>query len=173
MFIRVVLPLPFSPSRERISPLSRVKSMASLATTLPKRLVMCRSSMAWTGSKAISSSQAPYLSLPPNGESSLIPLLVVSPSNPLRWALMVAPVFASSISLASAWRRKLSHSATRRLPIKPASLGFDGGPRFRKGCVSHFLFLWYQNRGVGARANEKFYPFSPVNFSKKEGAVGW
>ena len=47
--------------------------------------------MAWTGSKAISSSQAPYLSLPPGGESSLIPLLVVSPSNPLRWALMGSP----------------------------------------------------------------------------------
>ena len=58
MFIRVVLPLPFSPSRERICPRSRVRSMASLATTFPNRLVMCLSSIAWTVSKAVILSSA-------------------------------------------------------------------------------------------------------------------
>ena len=33
-----------------------------------------------------SSEQAPYPSLPPEGESSLIPLLLLSMPNPLRWA---------------------------------------------------------------------------------------
>src|SRR5215475_6466517 len=40
MFIRVVLPAPFSPSRARISPGSTVRSIWSLATRLPNRLVM-------------------------------------------------------------------------------------------------------------------------------------
>ena len=54
MFMRVVLPLPFSPSRDRISPLCSSKLMSLLATTLPKRLVMCSILMAFlTGSKAV------------------------------------------------------------------------------------------------------------------------
>ena len=40
MFIRVVFPLPFSPSRERISPRRTSRSIPSLATTLPNRLVI-------------------------------------------------------------------------------------------------------------------------------------
>src|SRR5579863_2445303 len=43
-FISVVLPAPFSPSSARISPGSTVRSMWSLATRSPKRLVMPRSS---------------------------------------------------------------------------------------------------------------------------------
>jgi hypothetical protein len=37
--------------------------------------------------RATSSSQTPYRSLPVKAESSLIPLLVLSPADPLRWAL--------------------------------------------------------------------------------------
>src|SRR3954471_22612423 len=44
MLIRVDLPAPFSPSRAWISPGSTVRSMWSLATRSPKRLVMPRSS---------------------------------------------------------------------------------------------------------------------------------
>ena len=44
MFIRVVLPLPFSPSRERISPRCSSRDTLSLATTSPKVLV---SSFSW------------------------------------------------------------------------------------------------------------------------------
>ena len=40
-----------------------------------------------------SSSQAPYPSFPPQrGENSLIPLLRLSPANPLRWASPGAPI---------------------------------------------------------------------------------
>ena len=38
-----------------------------------------------------SSSQAPYRSLPPVGESSLIALLLLSPRDPLRWARAGSP----------------------------------------------------------------------------------
>src|SRR6516165_11901858 len=48
-FISVVLPAPFSPSRARISPGWMTRSMWSLATRLPKRFVMPRSS-SFTGS---------------------------------------------------------------------------------------------------------------------------
>src|SRR3990172_7103921 len=44
MFIRVVLPAPFSPSMQWIWPFFSVKSMWSLATTPGKRLVMPRAS---------------------------------------------------------------------------------------------------------------------------------
>src|SRR5438552_14161481 len=44
MFMRVDLPAPFSPSRAWISPGSTTRSMWSLATRSPKRLVMPRSS---------------------------------------------------------------------------------------------------------------------------------
>src|SRR5580693_2288218 len=44
MFISVVLPAPFSPSKPRISPGETLRSMWSLATRLPKRFVMPRSS---------------------------------------------------------------------------------------------------------------------------------
>src|SRR3984957_8467122 len=44
MFISVVLPAPFSPSRPPISPGATLRSMWSLATRLPKRFVMPRSS---------------------------------------------------------------------------------------------------------------------------------
>jgi hypothetical protein len=37
--------------------------------------------------ESTSSSQTPYRSLPAKAESSLIPLLVLSPADPLRWAL--------------------------------------------------------------------------------------
>ena len=53
IFISVVLPLPFSPSRERISPRLISREISSLATTLPNRFVMCRSSMAVVCSKQI------------------------------------------------------------------------------------------------------------------------
>ena len=43
------------------------------------------------GGAAASSEQAPYPSLPPWGESSLIPLLLLSPRDPLRWAHAGAP----------------------------------------------------------------------------------
>src|ERR1022692_3031504 len=43
-FISVVLPAPFSPSSALISPGSTTRSMWSLATSPPKRLVMPRSS---------------------------------------------------------------------------------------------------------------------------------
>src|SRR4051812_4835086 len=46
MFIRVDLPAPFSPSRAWISPRRSSKSMASLATSAPNRLVIPRSSSA-------------------------------------------------------------------------------------------------------------------------------
>ena len=39
-------------------------------------------------------------------------------------------VLASSISFASAWRRKLTHSAARPFPARPASLGSRGGPEY-------------------------------------------
>src|SRR4051812_30984323 len=39
MFISVVLPAPFSPRSARISPRCRERSMASLATSAPKRFV--------------------------------------------------------------------------------------------------------------------------------------
>src|SRR5437764_12612536 len=46
MFIRVDLPAPFSPSRAWISPGSTARSIRSLATRSPKRLVMpCSSSL--------------------------------------------------------------------------------------------------------------------------------
>ena len=38
------------------------------------------------GQEVITSSQAPYPSLRPVGQSSLIPLLLLSQRNPLRWA---------------------------------------------------------------------------------------
>ena len=41
--------------------------------------------------RVTASLQAPYRSLPPGGESSLIPLLVLSPRDPLRWARVGAP----------------------------------------------------------------------------------
>ena len=41
--------------------------------------------------RVTASSQAPYRSLPPYGESSLIPLLVLSPRDPLRWARAGTP----------------------------------------------------------------------------------
>ena len=44
MFIRVVLPAPFSPRSAWISPCSRVRSIWSLASTPGKDLVMPRSS---------------------------------------------------------------------------------------------------------------------------------
>ena len=47
MFISVVLPLPFSPSIASISPLRTDRLILSLATTLPNRLEMFRSSMAF------------------------------------------------------------------------------------------------------------------------------
>ena len=51
MFIRVVLPLPFSPSRDKISPRLISREMLSLAVTLPNRLVMFRNWTAATVSK--------------------------------------------------------------------------------------------------------------------------
>ena len=47
MFIRVVLPLPFSPSRDKISPLCSSRLIDLFATTCPKRLVMFLSSIAF------------------------------------------------------------------------------------------------------------------------------
>ncbi len=44
VFIRVDLPAPFSPSSAWISPGSKVRSIASLATSGPNRLVIPRSS---------------------------------------------------------------------------------------------------------------------------------
>jgi hypothetical protein len=38
----------------------------------------------------------------------------------------------SSVSLASAYRRKLAHSTMPPLPAKPASLGFGGGPNSQR-----------------------------------------
>ena len=47
MFIRVVLPLPFSPSKDKISPSCSSRLIDLFATTCPKRLVMFLSSIAF------------------------------------------------------------------------------------------------------------------------------
>ncbi len=55
-------------------------------------------SACWGVPQSPSSSQAPYPSLPAKAESSLIPLLLLSPCNPLRWAC-TGPPFAPPAQL--------------------------------------------------------------------------
>src|SRR5665213_1272333 len=60
MFISVDLPAPFSPSRQWISPGSTSRSMWSLATSAPKRLVIPRNSSFMRCASSQSGGKRPY-----------------------------------------------------------------------------------------------------------------
>ena len=88
------------------------------------------------------SSHASYPSLPPAGESSLIPLLRLSPRDPLRWAHAGAPsvisLTAQSAAPSSSQGPPCSVSACGKncaarpcssSPRRPTALGSSGGPK--------------------------------------------
>ena len=93
-----------------------------------------------------SSSQSPYPSLPAYAESSLIPMLVLSPRKPLRWVFAGAPVLLKFSAV-----RPRRTAIVRRRVQDPFGLGFPSAAALPTS--QRFILIFYP--GSAKRSGER------------------